>query len=444
MSTTTANRVSKAVITPQHPDYAHLDSLCLNARYLYNAMNYDMRQEFFDKEKTVSHWQAIKKRYAKENRVEYRALPAKISRDVAKRLGEDWNSYWKLRKNNKKKARIPGYHHGASRRTVDVSNDALTRGKKGFENNLTFNGMPTSTIPLPRKRSAIKSVRLVPRGRNIIVEFAYSTQVLDISEEEKRHRILEGKLAGLDLGIDNFATVSIDDERAKPLIINGGKFKSVNQWANKQSAYLHSKLGRTPEGKKIRSSRRIDAVWAKRNNTVEGMIHCVTSVIVDYLQLFRVECLIVGWNENFKSSKKSKNNPGMGRRNNQNFRGLPHRRFLEVLKYKLADAGIAYQETEESYTSKTSVLSGELPYKQRYYAARRVYRGLLVDGRRNLCINADVNGAAQIVRKCNPKAFSWAEGLAGEVSGLLSPVKVSAAGGHPVASDDMFLVAPRT
>ena len=57
--------------------------------------------------------------------------------------------------------------------------------------------------------------------------------------------------------------------------------------------------------------------------------------------------------------------------------------------------------TEESYTSGTSFLDGEAPAKDRYDKSRRVHRGLFQanDGRK---INADVNGAYQIMRKVFP------------------------------------------
>ncbi|MBU1879448.1 MAG: hypothetical protein KJ734_10905, partial [Chloroflexi bacterium] len=60
--------------------------------------------------------------------------------------------------------------------------------------------------------------------------------------------------------------------------------------------------------------------------------------------------------------------------------------------------------SEESYTSKTSFLDWEPPHKQETYAGRRVTRGTFQasDGR---IINADVNGAYQIIRKAFPDAL---------------------------------------
>jgi putative transposase len=60
--------------------------------------------------------------------------------------------------------------------------------------------------------------------------------------------------------------------------------------------------------------------------------------------------------------------------------------------------------TEESYTSKTSFLDRELPHQQALYLGHRLKRGLFqaADGR---FIQADVNGAYQIIRNVIPDAF---------------------------------------
>lgn len=95
-----------------------------------------------------------------------------------------------------------------------------------------------------------------------------------------------------------------------------------------------------------------------------------------------------------------------------------------MLTYKAEKVGIETQVVEESYTSKTCVLAGELPVKHESYAATRVKRGYLKVKSTGATINSDVNGACQIVRKCKPDAFPVkADGV--EVwDGLLRPAKL--------------------
>ena len=55
--------------------------------------------------------------------------------------------------------------------------------------------------------------------------------------------------------------------------------------------------------------------------------------------------------------------------------------------------------TEESYTSKCDALSLEAIGKHENYMGQRIKRGLFKSGT-GKCINADLNGAINIMRKC--------------------------------------------
>lgn len=124
--------------------------------------------------------------------------------------------------------------------------------------------------------------------------------------------------------------------------------------------------------------------------------------------LFDIDTLVVGHNKKWKQDNKSM----------QNFTYIPYDMFLNMLKYKCENNGIKYIETKESYTSGTSFLDGEMSTKVNYDKSRRTYRGLFTadNGQK---INADVNGAYQIMKKVFPKVF--ADGIEGVG---LHPVKV--------------------
>jgi len=88
---------------------------------------------------------------------------------------------------------------------------------------------------------------------------------------------------------------------------------------------------------------------------------------------------------------------------------VPHARFIELLACKAQLVGIQVVVTEESYTSRASFLDADpLPVYgaagRRTFSGWRVRRGLYraADGWH---INADVNGAHNIVRKVAPDAF---------------------------------------
>ena len=100
----------------------------------------------------------------------------------------------------------------------------------------------------------------------------------------------------------------------------------------------------------------------------------------------------------------------MGKANNQNFMGIPHDRLKKMIMYKAAREGIRVIEQEESYTSKADITAGDpMPVYGRedgnaVFSGRRKKRGMYVCSA-GYTINADCNGAANILRKAVPDAW---------------------------------------
>ena len=109
----------------------------------------------------------------------------------------------------------------------------------------------------------------------------------------------------------------------------------------------------------------------------------------------------------------------LGHANNQNFVQIPYSVFAGMLRYKLEEKGIAFLMVEESYTSKADYLAGDrIPvYGERdreektpAFSGKRVSRGMYrhFDGSKS---NADINGAANILRKVFPDQKGWDRGV---------------------------------
>ena len=79
-----------------------------------------------------------------------------------------------------------------------------------------------------------------------------------------------------------------------------------------------------------------------------------------------------------------------------------------MLTYKAQQVGIAVIVTEESYTSGTSYIDNEVPIKDNYDKSRRKHRGLFVSNK-GIAINADVNGAYQILKKMYAVSYKGTE-----------------------------------
>jgi transposase len=108
--------------------------------------------------------------------------------------------------------------------------------------------------------------------------------------------------------------------------------------------------------------------------------------------------IVFGWNDG------QKNGINLGSKTNQSFVQIPTGRLKERLRELCAVHGIQYLETEESYTSKSSFLDGDLlptfGEKPESWSpsGKRVSRGQYKTAQ-GFLINADCNGAANIIKK---------------------------------------------
>lgn len=174
--------------------------------------------------------------------------------------------------------------------------------------------------------------------------------------------------------------------------------------------------------KPIRTSKSIEVEWDNRDKFMNSYMHWASRQIVSYCKFFGVTDIVIGHNKEWKQNlKKSKR---LNRRTRRHFASIPFNILISQITYKAAQTGIRVHVTEESYTSKTCVLLGELPEKHEDYGAVRVNRGLVKVKNSDLSINADVNGACQIVRKCNPNSFNVKDEGVTVWAGLLMPKRV--------------------
>lgn len=194
----------------------------------------------------------------------------------------------------------------------------------------------------------------------------------------------------MDLGLNNLATC-FDSTSGASFILDGRYLKAVNQWYNKQKAKLQSILDHQTQYPG-QQSHRLMRLSRRREWRINDSFNRVAKYITDYCVSQGIGTLVVG---NFLDSKQEIN---LGKKTNQNFVSIPYGKLLRKLKSKCGQLGIAFDETEESYTSKCSFLDGEAVQKQDQYAGKRIRRGLFRTAQGWL-VNADVNGAANILAK---------------------------------------------
>src|SRR6266568_3039954 len=278
--------------------------------------------------------------------------------------------------------------------------------KRGLKRGLVEPSMLPITVKTQQKD--IDQVRIIPRKGFYVVEVVYEQAV-------KQAPVNPAYYAGIDIGVNNLVALASNKPGFPPVVVNGRPVKSTNQFYNKRSAELQQKLGHTG------TTARMERMTNKRNRRVDHYLHTASRYIIDLLVQEGIGVLVIGKNDGWKQECE------MGKRNNQNFAQIPHARFIAMLSYKAELVGITVEITEESYTSKASFLDRDpLPVcvrsdnTEHTFSGKRVKRGLY-RASDNRYINADLNGAYNIVRKVAPDVF-MAEGV--EDGGVVTPYVV--------------------
>ena len=255
----------------------------------------------------------------------------------------------------------------------------------------------------------LREVRIIPKGGGYKVEVVYNKKV-SINELAKLELDSEN-IAGIDLGVNN--TVAIGNNIGiEPIVVKGSILKAENQWYNKRRSQLYSvydrqKIGCFLEPDKYgrirylteKSGTSIQLTTKNRNQKVKDIMHKISRFVVNYCILHRIGTLVVGINPLWKQKTN------IGRRNNQNFVNIPFDRLIEQITYKASEVGITVIEHEEAHTSKCSFLDNEEICHHDEYLGTRVKRGLFRTAK-GILINADVQGAMNIIRKVFPNAFN--------------------------------------
>ena len=225
--------------------------------------------------------------------------------------------------------------------------------------------------------------------------------VLVLEKEDLPARGEKPHLAGIDFGTDNIAAIVSTDHASR--IYKGGAVLSANRYFQKKKAQAAGIITKGKEHKRADSAR-LRRLSLRHDCFLKDMMHKISTDIVRYCVEHGVGTVVIGANRGWKQEA------GMGKVNNQNFTGIPHDRLKKMIMYKAAREGIRVIEQEESYTSKADITAMDpMPVYGRekgktVFSGRRKTRGLYACSA-GYTINADCNGAANILRKKVPGAW---------------------------------------
>jgi len=362
-----------------------LSKLCHLSKNLYNEAIYIIRQEFFKTGKWIRYNDLAFQLKTSEN---YKELPSQTAQQILKIVDRNWKSFFraiKVWKNHPEKFyEMPRLSHYKNKdgefmliftnQQAKIKDGVLILPKKG------------SVIgEIKTRLKNLKEVRIIPRAIGYVLEIVYE-KTINVPKRDKT------RIAGIDLGVRNLVTIA-NNIGKQPIVVKGGVAKSMNQYFNKRKTELQSKYDK--QG--IKNGVKMKQLQVKRDKKMHDYLHKVSNAIVNYLVENDIGTLIIGHNDNWKQ------NVNIGRRNNQNFVTIPFYKLTHMLSYKAEKEGVEILFKEESHTSKCSFFDDEsIEHHDRYVGKRK--RGLFKT-RFGYIINADVNGALNIIKKAIPDAF---------------------------------------
>ena len=456
-------RVVKYIIKPKEKElFAYLYDLCVKSKNLYNVTNFYIRQVMTgiqkDKalrqpnerevisliEKHIAEANLIREKTAKRkkkkevkylkmptsekwfvsydllesifklsNNIDYRALPAQVNQQVMRKCFADWKGYFealKVYKTCPSKFRgtpcIPNYKRGKTN-GISFTNIICNLKRSDAGTYLTF---PKTELVYPLGDYIPNDSTL----QQVYVDYEYGNMALTLILKDRPYepRVCEpNRIIGIDLGLDNFAAIS-NNIGETPILIKGKVIKERNQYFNKKKAELCSKLQKGKDSSHSeKHSKHIDSISRKRNLFFRDYFYKMGHAIIRYCKEKEIDTIIVGKNKDWKDEIN------LGKKNNQKFVSVPFTQFLSILSYLCLKYDIQYIETEESYTSKADFLAmDELPVFKEDEKINHKFSGKRSDrwkytSKNGEVINADVNGASNIIRKVKKDAFRDLENL---------------------------------
>ncbi|MCD6545391.1 MAG: transposase [Thermotogae bacterium] len=177
----------------------------------------------------------------------------------------------------------------------------------------------------------------------------------------------------IDLGVSSLITAT---DGGYSMIIDGRTLVSKMRLFAKERTSLQSILSK----QKLKTSRRLHNLYGKERNFVNDYLHKTSKKVVDHCLKHRIGTIAIG------TMHKGITNMNIGTQNNEKLHRIPFERFVKQIKYKAEEYGIEVTLVNESHTSQTCRICGNVD------KSSRKHRGLYVCKKCGSVINADVIG----------------------------------------------------
>jgi putative transposase len=402
------------LINPDSQLRGILEFLCGESNKLHNCGTYLCRQLYFKTGKVPSKFDLHREMSSNKH---FQVMHSQVAQQCLTTVAESFKSYFGLLKGIKKgtvtqRPKLPNYRNPGLN-LVTFPSQAIKLNTEGLRFPLgrqvkAWFGLAAFYLPMPSNLDvkAIREYRILPRNGAFYLELIYKVEAVQADVDA-------ANVLGIDPGLNNWLTGVSNVGTA--FAVDGLHLKSLNQWYNKRVSVL--KQGQSQGF----WSKQLAGITEKRNRQVRDAVNKVARIVLSHCVENRIGTVVFGWN------KGQRQEINLGSKTNQNFVQIPTAKLKDRIAQLCEQYDIQFVETEESYTSKASFLDlDELPtfgakpegWKE---SGKRVKRGLY-RSKDGFKINADCNGAANILRKVAAKLGFNLDGVSR--GALIAPLKV--------------------
>lgn len=367
----------KFKLNPTKEQEGHLHNLCSITTKLYNTDNYQRRQEW---EKTGKIPNAYVQKKALKNNAWFKLLPSQSAQEVCFNLQNNYKSWFKLRKKDKE-ANPPRF-----RKKEMLSPITFYQQFKVIDNKIILSvsrkykeekGIKNLQIEFTKWREEVGIAKMC----QIIFNKGWFANV--IYEVADKQINLNKKVRAIDLGIINLASVA--DNQGDSKIYSGKQALAVQHYFNSRIARVQSKL--TKQFPKRHKSKCLNNLQQKKKRQINQIIHTISRQIVDDAKRDKISVIVIG---EITDIRKDANHR---RTNNQKLHSWSFSKLTQQIEYKSSLSGIRFVRVSEENTSKTCSCCNNIR------KSNRITRGMYKCKFCGRVINADVNGAVNILKK---------------------------------------------
>ena len=361
-------------------DYQMLKNYSVNANCLYNCALYTVNEHYKETNKYIGLKDLDK---IMQSNKHYKAIPSFNAQQIIRLIDQNYRSYFALLKKKLNVQYASDVRPPKYRKRGDYFQLIFDNTRIYVKNNI-LKLYKNLKFKFTYDITNIKQGIIKKKGDRFVLYITYE-------ETKKSLKTDNGKYLSIDLGLNNFA--SCFSNVGCSFIVNGRPIKAYNQFYNKSKAKIQSELKLK---NKKNWSKKLETVTYKRERWIDNYLNQSVALIVKHTLSLDINTIVCGYNETWKQEIN------LGKKTNQNFVSIPYYKFKQKLQSKCEKEGIVFVLHEESYTSKCSFLDNESVEKHEEYKGSRVKRGLFKTFFGLLC-NADINGAANILKKAFPK-----------------------------------------